>query len=101
MKTIFAATTAAMLLASPVVTSDTADAGHRQHWGDYDDDYRGHRRHRDWDDYDDDGWKRHHGWKHHKVRKRHHRWVQRGGVDVKIIVYPGYPAYPECGGYCW
>ena len=96
MKAIITATAAAMLLASPIVMSDSADAGHRQHWGDYDDDYRGHRRHRDWDDYDDNGWKGH----HRIVRKRHHRWVRRGGVVIKIIVYPGYPAYPGCG-YCW
>ena len=81
MKTIMTAAAAAMLLASPIVTADSADA-HRRHWSSD----HGHY------------WKHHH---RHYVRKRHHRWVRRGGVVIRIIVVPGYPAYYGCGGYCW
>ena len=105
MKAIAMATAAAMLLASPVVMSNSADAGSRHDWDDYDDGYYREREHYGrWSDYDDDyDWKPRHRWKRHHdriVRKRHHRWVRRGDVVVKIIVYPGYPAYPGCG-YCW
>ena len=88
MKSIATAAAALMLLATPIVTADSADAGHR---------------HRSWvqQHYHDYGWHPHHR-KHHRkiVRKRHHRWVNRGGIVIKIIVLPGAPAYYGCG-YCW
>ena len=74
MKTIIAAVATAMLLASPVVVSDSAEA-HAGYW-------KKHRYSRVWVKH------------HYHVHKRHHRWVRRGGVVTRIVVYPG------CGR-CW
>jgi Ni/Co efflux regulator RcnB len=93
MKSIMTAAAAAMLLVGPIFSADSADARHR---------------HRDWDNhrghysYGGRHWRQPHEHRRHRVvRHRHHRWVHRGGVVIKIIVLPGYPYYSGCGGYCW
>ena len=73
MKMIMTALAAAMLVASPVVLSDAAKAGH----------------------------KRHHWAKHHRHFVKHHRWARRH--HGRIVVRVGYGArygYADCCG-CW
>lgn len=88
MKAIMTAVAAAMLLTTPIVTADSADARHR---------------HRGWDNHHGGIYYRQPRRSYHRkyVRHRHHRWVNRGGVVIKIIVFPGQPYYYGCGGYCW